>query len=425
MNDMQPRLPQIRPLAALAFGITLLTAVVLVWGHFHSGDSKGYVTAKVERGDIEDMVSALGTLQPLEFVDVGTQVTGQLKTLHVRVGQAVHKGDLIAEIDPTLFASRAGMTRASVKNARALAAEKQVQLRLAQEVYDRNNGLFADQAVSEELLQQSKAAVEQAAAQLDALNAQAEMYQAELMGDQANLRYTRIYAPMSGTVVSLTAREGQTLVASQQAPIILRIADLSTMTVWAQVSEADVPRIDLHKPVFFSPIGLPGKRWHGEVRQILPTPESVNSVILYDVLFDVPNRQQLLKPQMSAQVSFVIARAEDVLVAPVAALHTAHQKHDDERPIKPVALKEHKHKKDKPTTDEPEDLGPPGGKRYAVRVLTRGGELEEREVAVGVMSRTRAEILSGLEEGEEVVVGAPEEPGKKNKAAAASGAKKS
>lgn len=408
---------------AVVIPLFLVGAWTIGYHAFDRHHRHAYVTAKVERGDIEDTVSALGTVQPREFVDVGTQVTGQLKTLNVKIGNEVRKGDLVAQIDPTLFASRANMTRALLKQTRAQLAEKRVQRRLAERIYERNRGLNASRLVSEEVLQKSRAALEQAAAQIDELSAQAEMYQAELAGDLANLRYTKVFAPMSGTVVSLLAREGQTLVANQLAPVILRIADLNTMTVWAQVSEADVPRTVLRKPVFFSPIGLPNKRWHGEVRQILPTPETVNAVTLYDVLFDVPNTEQLLKPQMTVQINFVIDRAEGALLVPVSALHaTAKQRKHDGADARTASLKE-KGGKYRAVADGPEDLVPPNGQKYTVSVMTRRGETEEREVVVGVMSRKQAQIVSGLEEGEEVIVAAPEDGGRKAKHQSAEAAK--
>ena len=125
---------------------------------------------------------------------------------------------------------------------------------------------------------------------------------------------------MAGTIVTLTAREGQTLVSSQQAPVILRIADLKTMTVQTQVSEADVPKVKTGMPVYFTTLGQPNRRWQGTARQVLPTPEVVNNVVLYNVLFDVENADGALKPQMSAQTYFVLAKADNALAVPVAAL---------------------------------------------------------------------------------------------------------
>ncbi len=429
----------------------LLIAVAAILYLASSGSpANAYLTATVERGDIEDTVSALGTLQPLQYVDVGTQVTGQLKKLHAKIGQSVKKGQLIAEIDPVLFASKAGVSEAGLQNAQALLAEKQVQLRLAQQLYDRNKGLYESEAVSKELVEQSKAALDAAEQQTEEQAAQVAQMRAQLKGDVANLAYTKIYAPMSGTVVFINAREGQTLVSTQQATVILRIADLNTMTVWAQVSEADVPKITVNEPVSFSPLGLPNRRWHSKVRQVLPTPEIVNAVVLYDVLFDVSNTDKLLQPQMTVQSNFVIAKSENTLIVPVSALLpvTKHRKGVDEGgtakeaapgedPVKEAALVEKKDKDNKKnknnkkgkkgdankkSTDAPDQSAQSHKRKYVVRVLKEDGQVEERQVEVGVMSRLKAEVVAGLSEGENVIVGMPDDT-KKNKAKAPKAAK--
>ena len=341
-------------------------------------------TATVEVGAIEDNVSATGTVQPLQFVDVGTQVTGQLRALRVAIGDVVQKGQLIAEIDPTVFQFKVDTTRAALQNLEAQLLDRQAQSRLAELLHARNLQLRRADAVSEEILQQSEAAAVQARAQVNAFRAQIQQAQASLAGDAANLRYTRIYAPMAGTVVALNAREGQTLVSSQQAPVILRIADLSTMTVWAQVSEADVPRIAVGMPVYFNTLGLPKRRWNSQVRQVLPTPDAVNNVVLYNVLFDVANADGALKPQMSTQVYFRAASADNALIIPDAALQSAGK-----------ARKANDKKSDAQRGEE---------NAYVVRVL-RDGQVEERTIAVGLQTRTQAQVLSGLVAGEEVIVG--------------------
>lgn len=373
----------------------ILAGLVLLGGglawYSRNGEEKPaqYLTATVERGDIEDAVSALGALQPLQYVDVGTQVTGQLKRLLVEVGAVVKQGDLIAEIDPTLFLARVEEARANIKLLNAQLVERIAQHRLAGEIYTRNKQLFADLATSKEALQQSQAAEEQAGAQVEAVRAQILEAESRLVGDEANLRYTKIFAPMSGTVVSLTARQGQTLVSSQQAPTILRIADLRTMTVWAQVSEADIPKIQVGMPAYFNTLGLPNRRWNGKVRQIMPTPETVNNVILYNVLFDVDNPDGALKTQMTAQVFFVNGKAENALLVPVTAL----------QPVKSAGKgpKEGAGARDK-------------GRPFDVRVL-KNGKLEERRVRVGLSTRLVAEVLEGLAQGETVVVGRAESGG--------------
>lgn len=335
-------------------------------------------TAKVEKGTIEETVSAVGVLQPLEYVDVGTQVTGQLKTLHVAIGDRVKAKQLLAEIDPTLFIAAVNKTKATLQNLQAQLIEKVAQKRLAEQLNARNKQLFEAKAASAEVVEQSAAVEEQAKAQVDALRAQIKQIESQLAADKANLQYTKIYAPMSGTVVSLPARQGQTLVASQQAPIILRIADLSTMTVWAQTSEADVPKIKVGMTAYFNTLGEANRRWYGKVRQILPTPDTINNVILYNVLFDVANPDLALKTQMSAQVYFVLAKAENTLVVPSAALS----------PIKGATL-ETRAKSGQPT--------------HKASVLV-GDKTEERKVTSGISNRMLTQVLSGMSEGETVVI---------------------
>jgi macrolide-specific efflux system membrane fusion protein len=307
----------------------------------------------------------------------------------------VKKGDLVAEIDPTVFESKVATGRAQLQNLQAQLREREAQAQLADLLRDRNRKLRAADAVSEELTQQTDAGAVQARAQVDAVRAQIQQALSSLSGDEANLRYTRIYAPMSGTIVSLNARQGQTLVSNQQAPVILRIADLSTMTVWAQVSEADVPRVNVGMSVYFNTLGLPDRRWKGQVRQVMPTPETVNNVVLYNVLFDVTNPDGALKPQMSTQVFFRVASAENAVAIPVAALQTA---------VKP--LKERpRGKQDRQDGQETAAAKEPRpDKAYLVRVVNDGGQVEERTVTVGLQTRLQAQVTSGLVVGEEVVV---------------------
>ncbi|MFN0317270.1 MAG: efflux RND transporter periplasmic adaptor subunit [Burkholderiales bacterium] len=364
-------------------------------------NAQRFLTAKVAKGDIEESVSAIGNIQPSRFVDIGTQVTGLLKNMSVDIGDVVKKDDLLAEIDPALLMARVDGTRATLLNLKAQLREKQATERLSGLTHERNRELYAKGAASKELLQQSSAALEQAEAQVAALRAQIQQTESQLRGDEANLRYTKFFAPMAGTVVSIAAREGQTLVASQQTQTLLRIADLSTMTVWAQVSEADVPKITLGMPVYFNTLGLVDRRWEGKVRQIMPTPESVNNVVLYNVLFDVQNPDGALRTQMSAQVYFVLGRADGVLSVPTAALG----------PLKDGA-KAGKVSASGTPSSEANDAGQPSrAQKFMVRVL-KEGKPDERLVSVGVMNRVSAQVLSGLSEGDTVITGIDEGKGK-------------
>ncbi|MFV0278245.1 MAG: efflux RND transporter periplasmic adaptor subunit [Parahaliea sp.] len=367
-------------------GIVLLIAL---WLGSHE-ESTAYTTGSVARQSIESTVTAIGTLQPRHYVDVGAQVSGQITRLHVEPGDTVDKGQLLVEIDPSLQQSTVDAGRAELAGLRAELADQKAQHRLAQQQLARQRQLAAAEATREEDLQIAEANLASSGARIDRLEAQISQTRATLKADEARLGYTRIYAPMAGTVVSVDAREGQTFNATYQTPKILRIAELSAMTVWTEVSEADIGRVKPDMLVYFTTLGELGKpsprQWRSTVRQLLPAPSvaqsdteppvSATRAVMYTVLFDVDNADGQLMPQMTAQVSFVITRAEDVLTVPLAALTSP--------------------------TDESD--------RYLTRVMNGKGKPEERLVQVGVRNRHLAEIIKGLKEGEQVLTGerAPE-----------------
>lgn len=358
---------------------------------FAAGDpANSLLTAAVTRGDIEDTITATGTLQPKDYVDVGTQVSGQLKKLLVEIGTMVQKGQLLAEIDPSVYQSKVDADRAQLLNQQAQIADKQAQLVLAKLQFVRQQNMSRDNATTTEALQSAEATQQSALAQLNAIKAQRQQTESTLRGDEANLGYTKIYAPMAGTVVSQTAKQGQTLNANQQAPIIMRIADLATMTVQAQVSEADVPKLRVGMDVYFTTLGGDNRRFYGKLRQISPTPTVVNNVVLYDALFDVPNPDRILMTQMTAQVFFVSSSAKDAVLVPLPALHQA-------------AAKGRTRGARAATGTDPRSQFASG--RAFVSVIGSDGKATEREVKVGVMNRVSAQITAGLEPGDKVVVG--------------------
>jgi macrolide-specific efflux system membrane fusion protein len=340
-----------------------------------------HATAVVQRGDLEDTVSATGTLQPRDYVDVGTQVSGQVKTLRVQIGDVVKKGDLLAEIDPTVYLSKVDADQAQLANLQAQLADRQAQLKLAEQKAQRQANMMREQATTAEAVQTAEAELQSARAQIDALRAQIQQTGSTLRGDQASLGYTKIYAPMAGTVVTQIAKQGQTLNANQSAPIVLRIADLSTMTVQTQVSEADVSRLRVGMPLYFSTLGEQSKRWKAVLRQVYPTPDVVNNVVLYNALFDVPNADGGLMTQMTAQVFFVVAEAKDAAFIPAAAVQRRQG-------------------------------------RATVRVQTDDGKFEQREVELGLITRVAAEVRSGLQPGERVATAASQ-PQRGSRAASA------
>ena len=347
-------------------------------------------TVAVARGDIESSVTALGTLQPRRYVDVGAQASGQIRTLHVEAGDEVRKGQLLVEIDPSTQQAKLDAGRFSIDNLKAQLAEQQAQYLLAQQQNRRQRELAAAGATRAEDLQAADAQLKVTQARIDMYQAQIRQAQANLRSDEAELGYTRIYAPMDGTVVAVDAREGQTLNAQQQTPLILRIARLSPMTVWAQVSEADIGKVKPGMTAYFTTLSGGKRRWHSTVRQILPIPpkplahasqgggspisagSGVSQVVQYTVLLDGDNPDGALMADMTTQVFFVAGHASQVLTAPLAAL----------------------------------DEGAGEGLRLA-QVLGKDGKVEQRQVRIGLSDRLRVQVLDGLDEGERLVIGAP------------------
>src|SRR5690606_2163484 len=236
-------------------GALVLAAIFyLLWRVIATGQSENIqiTTAPVERGSIENLVTATGILQPRDFVDVGAQVSGQLKLLHVDVGSEVKKGDLLAEIDATVYAANVDGTRAQLASQQAQLRDREAQVKLAEITYQRQKNLQKADASTQEALESAEASLTSARAQLDMLKAQIKQTQSSLRVQEANLDYANIYAPMDGTVVTVTSRQGQTLNTNQTAPTLMRIADLSTMTVQTQVSEADIGKLRIGMPVYFT-----------------------------------------------------------------------------------------------------------------------------------------------------------------------------
>lgn len=340
------------------------------------GPLDGVLTVAVRRGDVENTISALGRLQPRDFVDVGSQVSGQLDRLDVQIGQKVRKGQLLAEIDPTVMKAKVESSRANILALKAQLQEQIAARDLAQQQFRRQQRMMRENATSTDALETAQAALRTARARVTKLSADIESQTSSLAADEATLGYTRIYAPIAGTVVSMFAQQGQTLNAAHQIPLILRIADLSAMTVRTQVSEADVGKLEPGMEVYFTTLGDHRRRWRSKLRQILPAPEVVNNVVLYTALFDVDNASGDLMDEMSAQVFFVLAKAENVLTVPVSALRRG-----EERNV------------------------------YRVSVVKDGDQVEERDVRIGVRNRIRAEVTSGLAAGERVIAGHHRGPG--------------
>ncbi|MQT59709.1 efflux RND transporter periplasmic adaptor subunit [Pseudomonas sp. FSL R10-0399] len=374
---------------ALFVALFLLLVVALAAWPFLTTGRDAYDTVPITRGDIESSVTALGTLQPRQYVDVGAQASGQIKTIHVEVGDEIKEGQLLVEIDPSTQKAKLDASRYAVENLTAQLQEQRALHDLAKQKYQRQQNLAKGGATREEDIQSAQAEVRTTQARIDMFQAQIRQAQASLRSDEAELGYTRIYAPMTGTVVALDAREGQTLNAQQQTPLILRIAKLSPMTVWAEVSEADIGHVKAGMPAYFTTLSGGNRRWNSTVRQILPVPpKPLNEasqgggspassgksgsarVVLYTVLLDVDNSDQALMAEMTTQVFFVADQAKDVLLAPIVALQ-----------------------------------GSTEGNRQSANVVSKNGKIEHRDIRTGISDRLRVQVLEGLNEGDHLLIG--------------------
>lgn len=424
-------------LAVIALVALAVLGGGLAWVRYGPGAKaeSAYITATVQRGDIEDQVSATGSLQPRDYVDVGAQVSGQLRKILVEVGSEVKEGDLLAEIDAETSMARVEASRAQLRSQAAQMTERELALGKAERDLQRQKNLMLEEATTTETLQNAETTVRTARAQIQSLKASMEQLQASMRVEEANLKFTKIYAPMGGTVVSITARQGQTLNTNQSAPTLMRIADLSVMTVQTQVSEADVSKLRGGMPVYFTTLGGQGRRWYGELKKIEPTPTVTNNVVLYNALFEVPNNNRSLMTQMTAQVFFVVSDAKDVLMVPMSALTIQRSAAQGNRGVQggppaaggavaPGAPAASAPAAGTPGAGEPARTRPAvssgmprnqaatrpvrGPRQAKAKVMAEDGSIEERDVTIGVSNRVHAEVLSGLKEGERVIAGVRE-----------------
>lgn len=366
-------LPKIRTKLIGILGLAVIAAGGWYW--YSNASQKPPDTGRpvsVTRGNIEEVVTAQGKLEPQQYVDVGTQVSGQLKRIYVEIGSTVKKGQPLAEIDPRVFQAQVEAGEARLTSLRAQLNQQKAELTLAQQNLARNRNLIAVNAVSQQALQESESQAAVAKAQVDSIVAQMQETESNLKASRANLGFTKIFAPMSGTVTTLPTKEGQTLNANQTAPTVMQVANLDTMTVRAQVAEADVSRLRVNMPAYFTTLGNSEYRWQGKVRQIQPSPQIINDVVLYDVLIDVNNEGRRLMTGMTTQVFFILGKADNALIVPAEVLTRRAPQEDTDK-----------------------------GKAYRVSVVTPTGR-EPRIIHVGLVTRTQAEVTAGLNQGDQI-----------------------
>jgi len=373
-----------------------------------------YLGSKVERGAINDVVESTGIVNAVVNVQVGSQVSGTISKLYADFNSRVHKGEVIAEIDPRLFDGALLQSTSDLKNAQAnvIAAKANLSKARAQLVqahaeYERALSMEQKNIGTQQALDQAKAnygaaqaSVEAAAAAVEQANAQVSQKQAAVTVAQTNRNYTVIRSPIDGTVVARNVDVGQTVAASLQAPTIFTIAqDLVKMLVYAKVDESDVGRIRAGEPVTFKVDAFPRETFHGTVSQIRMNPTTVQNVVTYDAVIEFENRDLKLFPGMTAYVTIPVATAENVEKVPNAALRF-------KPPMEPDAVRAiyAKYGIDVAHAEPPKREA--RAEKAVVWKLTADNKIEPVEIALGITDHTYTEVAKvvagSLQAGDEV-----------------------
>lgn len=374
-------------LAVAAFSALTIIWIILM----RDSDSPEYVTATVREGDIEGSVLATGRVDAIERVNVGAQVSGQVKSLKVSPGDRVTKGQLIADIDDLPQRNDLRHAQAALSVVEADIKARQALLKQAKQRFKRQQQMLVREASSREDFESAEAALATAHAELLSLEARLVQAKIEVDKRKADLAYTRVVAPMDGVVIAVLTQQGQTLNSSQSAPTLIRLARLDMMTVKAQISEADITRVYAGQKARFTIFSDPDTLYEATLRTVELAPESLmkddpgssnsassgngsaNTSVYYNALLDVPNPDNRLRVAMTAQVTLLAGQASNTTLVPIQAV----RKTEDNR--------------------------------YEIQVLTAGDELETREVKTGITNSVDIQILEGVKAGERVVLSQPGE----------------
>ncbi|WP_287368777.1 efflux RND transporter periplasmic adaptor subunit [Mesorhizobium sp.] len=356
-------------------------AIASATGAFEHKTRDHVLTQRVILGSVEESVLANGVLAPLREVRVGAQTSGQLKALHVKLGQAVKFGDLIAEIDPTKEQHKLLTAQANLVSANASRKEAGIRLKEAELEFLRQKTLSRNKAGSAAELEKAQAMFFAQEASVEQLEAQIDEKTLAVEEARATLDHTKLSAPMDGVVVAVLAQEGQTLNSSQAVPAIVVLAQLDVMRVSVQISEIDIARVKPGQNLRFTILGGTRDPISGVLEEIEPAPPSIAddsmpssrkieaAAVYYNALFSTPNPEGRLRPKMNALVTVISGQAENVPLVAWSAL------------------------------TEPDAHG-----RYRVQLRTPTGELAERLVTIGLTDKIKAQVLDGLSVGDEVVI---------------------
>ncbi len=364
------------------WGIGLLAVAALaagMWWWLKPKNEINYLTEPVVRTSIAQTVSATGEISAAQLVDVGAQASGQIKKLHVTLGQQVKKGDLIAEIDSTSQLNNLNTNKAKLDTYQAQLVSAEIALRSADKKYKREQALWQEDATSREALEDAQDAFAAAKASVAELKSSIRQTQIAINTAEADLGYTRITAPMDGTVVAIPVEEGQTVNANQTTPTIVQVADLSTMLNKMQIAEGDVNKVKAGMKLTFTTLSQPDNVREATLESIDPglttmsqgsyttSTDTTDSAIYYYARSLVPNEDNVLHIGMTTENTITINQAEKVLAVPK------------------LAVKQR------------------GGKQY-VRVLGENKQPQEKEITTGLSDNMSTEVKSGLGEGENVII---------------------
>ncbi|CAL4869393.1 Macrolide export protein MacA (plasmid) [Asticcacaulis sp. MM231] len=365
--------------SALAAGCVVVAVVVWLL-FFNRPNTASLVSATVAFADVEETVLSTGVLVPFVEINVGSRASGLVTSLTVDVGDTVKKGDIIAQIDAANQTNGLTTAQAALLDIQAQKIADQASLDQAQTAYDREARLYAADAGAKADLDLATKAVKSARALLTSVNAQIRQAEVSVRTAQVNLAYTHILAPIDGTVLAVVTKQGQTVNAAQSAPTIVTLGQLDKMTVEAEIAEADVINVTPGMVAYFTILGAPDHRYYGHIRRIQPAPTTfasdvaatttTSTAVYYYGLFDVDNPDGRLKTTMTANVSIVLAQARHVLTIPSTAL--GEQAKDG---------------------------------TYAVTVVLKDHKTTLRQVVMGINDGAKAQVISGLAEGETVVIG--------------------
>ena len=338
-----------------------------------------FITEEVKRGKIAQTVSATGEISATNLVDVGAQVSGQIKKMHVKIGDVVKEGDLIAEIDNVTQVNEVNTRKAQLQTYQAQLESAQVALKIAQRKYSRYKSLASADAVSKEEFEATEDSLATNRAKIKELQSSIRQTQIAINTAEKDLGYTRITAPSAGTVVSLVVEQGQTINSSQTSPTVVQIADLTSMTNKMQIAEGDATKVKAGQTVNFTILSEPDTPISAKLDSIDPglttmsqgsyskSTDTTSNAIYYYARATVPNPEGKLAIGMTTQNTVEIASADNVLMVPTVAIKT----------------------KD--------------GKKF-VRVLEANNQAVDREIQTGLKDSMNTEVKSGLNEGEKVVM---------------------